>query len=661
MHHLLHKFIALVLFLTLLAGCAYYNTMFNANEKYETGERLLSQSKGKEITPEIRKDFYDAIDKCWKLINIYGDSSTYADDALLLIGKSHFQVEEFIKSERYLRQFLSRYPKSDLIAEANLWLGKSLVNLDRDDEAIMFLNEALDADKSDEMNSDALLSLGNINFKQKNYKKARTNLEQVIDISYSDDLDARAQYLIAESFFEEGKYAEAAANFNLVSDYKTQIDFLFDAFMRRIDCMVEMGQLDQAVELLDENSTNNRFLHKNSVMRARIADIYKDEGKFIEATNEYDDVLKKYPRTEGSAMAAFGMAQLMEFAYSDLDSARALYQRVGQEYRQSDLTEYAEKRARMLDQYQKIEANIKRDLDDLQKIETAVEDSSSVTENQQQVTENQQQVTEENGTNQPKQAVSRKPAIRSKEEILSSLQKNKFAKAEFFLLTLANNDSAVALYKAFTKLSADTALVPKAYYALYYIYAHELEMPDKADSIRQIILQDYPETSYAAYFKSKKTTARKITDDDSLYKHLYEEGETLMFDGRFEEAIDIFTQIAVEDSGSEFAKKARYASAWIYEKKLDDIPGAVHAYTILANEYPQSEAGKLAKEKIKEPVEEPSPIDSTKGGSEGQPPGPEPVNSDTGHQGAAIEQLPSPDEIGKSETTLQEAVPDSTK
>ena len=654
MYRLPQKSIVVILLLSLLAGCAYYNTMFNAEEKYETGEKLLAQSKGKEITPEIRKDFYDAIDKCWKLINLYGDSSTYADDALLLIGKSHFQVEEFVKSERYLRQFLNRYPKSDLIAEANLWLGKSLVNLDRDDEAKVFLNEALEADQSNEMNSHALLSLGNVNFKEKDYKKARTFLERVIDISSSDDLDARAQYLIAESYFEEGDYAQAASHFDLVSGYKTQIDFLFNAFMRRIDCMVELGQLDQAIDLLEENSTNNRFVHKNSVMRARIADIYKDEGKFIEATDEYDDVLKVYPRTEGSAMAAFGMAQLMEFAYFDLDSAKALYQRVGQEYRQSDLTEYAEKRAHMLDQYQKIEANIKRDLDDLQKVESAVEDSALVVENQ-------GQDSQENDTNEPTKAVQRKPTIRTKEEILSSLQKNKFAKAEFFLLTLANNDSAVTLYKAFTEQSSDTLLVPKAYYALYYIYAHELEMPEKADSIKQIILQDYPETSYAAYFKAKKTKTRQIANDDSLYKDLYEQGETLMFDGRYEEAIDIFTQIAVEDSGAEVAKKARYASAWIYEKKLDDIPGAVHAYTILANEYPQSEAGKLAKEKIKEPVEEPAPVDSTGGGSGGQFPNPDSVITDNGSQEGVTEQFPSPDEIGKPETTTQEAVPDSTK
>jgi len=654
MHRLPPKFTGLILFLAMLAGCAYYNTMFNAIEKYETGEKLLAQSKGKEITPEIRKDFYDAIDKCWKLINIYGDSSTYADDALLLIGKSHFQVEEFIKSERYLRQFLSRYPKSDLLAEANLWLGKSLVNLDRDDEAKVFLNEALDADQSDEMDSHALLSLGNVNFKEKNYKKARTFLERVIEISYSDDLDARAQFLIAESYFEEGDYAKAASNFDLVAGYKTQIDFLFNAFIRRIDCMVDLGQLDQAVVLLEENSTNNRFVHKNSVMRARIADIYKDEGKFIEAVNEYEDVMKTYPRTEGSAMAAFGMAKLMEHAYSDLDSAKVLYQRVGQEYRQSDLTEYAEKRAHMLDQYQKIEGNIIRDLDDLQKIESVVEDSALVVESQ-------GQATEENGTNEPNKAVQRKPTIRSKEEILSSLQKNYFAKAEFFLLTLANNDSAVTLYKAFTENSNDTLLVPKAYYALYYIYAHELEMPEKADSIKEIILQDYPETSYAAYFKSKKTKTIKIANDDSLYKNLYEQGETLMFDGRFEEAIDIFTQIAVEDSGTEFAKKARYASAWIYEKKLDDIPGAVHAYTILANEYPQSEAGKLAKEKIKEPVEEPAPVDSTGGGSAGQSTIQDSVKTDNGSLEGVREQFPSPDEIGKSKTPAQEAVPDSTK
>ena len=167
---------------------------------------------------------------------------------------------------------------------------------------------------------------------------------------------------------------------------------------------------------------------------------------------------------------------------------------------------------------------------------------------------------------------------------------------------MANYDSAIADYKNFIDVSNDSLLVPKAYYALYYIYTYERENQAKADSFRQIILQDFPTTPYAAYFSAKNSKEIIVEEEISPYKYLFLQGEALLYDGRYEEAIDVFTQIAVEDSGSEVAKKARYASAWIYEKKLDDIPDAVHAYTMLAREYPQSEAGKLAQKKISEPV-----------------------------------------------------------
>jgi hypothetical protein len=74
-------------------------------------------------------------------------------------------------------------------------------------------------------------------------------------------------------------------------------------------------------------------------------------------------------------------------------------------------------------------------------------------------------------------------------------------------------------------------------------------------------------------------------------------------------------QIAEEDSGSELAQRARYATAWIYENKLEDVQGAISAYTVLAEEYPNSDAGKIAQNKIKiPPVEVDSlgtPTDST--------------------------------------------------
>jgi outer membrane protein assembly factor BamD (BamD/ComL family) len=202
-----------------------------------------------------------------------------------------------------------------------------------------------------------------------------------------------------------------------------------------------------------------------------------------------------------------------------------------------------------------------------------------------------------------------KPKVkRTEEEIRLSLQKHNFSKAEFFLLTLANYDSASLAYSRFIESSEDSVLVPKAHYALYYIYSYELNDQVKADSLKQLILYKYPESAYAKFLTNEDATIDERVDKESPYKFVYLEGEAMLYDERYPEAIGFFNQIAEEDSGSDLAQKARYATAWIYENKLDDSESAVSAYTILAQEYPNTDAGRIAQNKIKAP---PAEIDTS--------------------------------------------------
>ena len=596
-----HNFFSLLLFI-IMAGCAYYNIMFNAEERYEAGLKKIELSRDGEITPEIRNDFYKSIDKCWKLINLYGDSSAYAADALLLIGKCHYLVEEYLKSERHLRQFVDRYKKSDLIVEGYLWLGKSLLALDRDDEALEYLNEVLAADENDDLNSKAYFYMGKTYYKKEAYDLARTQFLQSIDQAKEEDIRANAQYLIAESYFNEKNYVDAATNYILVSEYNTSDELQFQSKMRSIKCLVELKQYDQVIERLEAFSLDPRFLYKKSVIEAEIGNCYKIQGKSLEATEKYIDVMEIYPRSEGSAMAAFGMAQIMEFAYADLDSAKSLYQRVTKEYRDSEFKSTADDRAKLIDEYQKINANIKKDLNDLKLLAEQINGDSVITD----VIEN----ADESQNEGSQTSVKKKENRRSESEIKSSLEKNKFALAEFFLLNLGRYDWAAKAYTNFIESSEDSILVPKAHYALYYIYHYELSWEEKADSVKQILLSEFAQTPYARYLSANKSALDNDVSQKSPYKYLYLQAEGAMSEEDYSDAIDLFNQIAEEDSGSLLAQKSRYAVAWIYENKLEDIQGAVEAYNLVAEEYPQSEVGGIAKNKIRTPVEEPSTTDS---------------------------------------------------
>jgi TolA-binding protein len=583
--------------LLIFSGCAYYNIFFNAEQRYSDGLKKIEESKTGQITPEIRNDFYAAIDKSWKLLNIYSDSSGWSDDALLLIGKSHFQVEEYVKAERFLTQFVSRYRESEFIPEASLWLGRSLIELDRDDEALVYLNKVINYDEDDEFNALAHLTIGRIYIKKEVYDQARTNFNQAIEFSGTDELKASAQFLIAESYYSEKNYLEAAQNFELMNKYDASTNTLFDGYIRYVDCLNEMEEYDESILLLEEMSTQVLFLDLRSVIRAKIGDCYKLQGKFLEATDEYSNIFEIYPRSEGSAIAAYGMAQLMEFAYSDLDSAKNLYQRVGREYKESPLKNDAENRVRVLDAYQKITANIEKDVAEYQKA-----DSLALLTDVKEVAADSTKLDSTQEKQRLKKPDNKKAKTRTREQVLISLDKNRFALAEFFLLTLDSYDSAATHYSNFINSSTDSILVPKAHYALYYIYNYQLFSPDKADSLKRVILTDFSDTPYAAYFNA--SGGSDITNDakKSPYHYLFLQGEAFLYDDNYMQAIDIFNQIATEDSGSSVAQKARYAAAWTYENKLLQLDSAVYAYELVAKEYPDTEYGKIAMNKIREPV-----------------------------------------------------------
>ncbi|MCB0282891.1 MAG: hypothetical protein KDF60_09955, partial [Calditrichaeota bacterium] len=110
-------FIKLFLIGLLFSGCAYYNTFFNAEENYRVGLEKKQNDKNEKMPPDIVRHFNSAIAKSWSIIDFYGDSSRWADDALLMIGKSHYQLEEYDKSQEILESFLQKYYRSDLIPE----------------------------------------------------------------------------------------------------------------------------------------------------------------------------------------------------------------------------------------------------------------------------------------------------------------------------------------------------------------------------------------------------------------------------------------------------------------------------------------------------------------------------------------------------------------
>lgn len=614
--------IIILVIIGVISNCAYYNTMFNAFKLYDEGIKKIANSKDGRISPDIKKDFNSTIDKCWTLINVYSDSNKWADDALLLIGKSHYQIEEYGKSVRFLDQFIKKYPRSDLIYEAKIWYAKTLIKLDEDDMALEILNTMLAEDMNSDLKAEVLYSMGELYYKRGELDYAIKNLKQCVEYSDDDILSASSQYLVGNIYLEMGKYVDAIENFNYVLAYDPLEEVEFNALMKKVEAQIALKKIDLAINTLNQMLRSSKLLDKHSQVEAKLGECFRLQNKHDFATEHYLDVIQKYPRTLGSAQATYELAKLLEFYYTDLDSARKMYLKVRKESNSSEYVEDATIRANLLKNYLDLRSKISQDYeilltpfadstnsettfsaaDDSLVLNSTLADSDSI-----------------NVKGNVNELAKHEQLI---EQTKISLAKNQYALAEFFLLNMQNYDSAAIAYKKFIDTGYDSSKIPQAYHALSYLYSYKLPDSTIVDSIDNLILYKYPNSPYSEYILIKRGRIKKSksVEIDTL-KQKYRMAEDYLWANKYEDALQIFSEIAKNDSGSYWAGKSRYAISWIYENKLKNISKAIESYTILAKEYPKSDYAAIAKNKISEPEIE-TPVDTTKSDSIG-------INSET--------------------------------
>ncbi|MCB0284701.1 MAG: tetratricopeptide repeat protein, partial [Calditrichaeota bacterium] len=526
--------------------------------------------------------------------------------------------------------------------EVELWLSKVYLKKNETDLALKRLSSITTNSDNNELRAEAFFEIGVIYFTSEQYSAAIENFSSCINETSDSETAGNAQYKLADSYFKLKQYENAVDNYDEVLDYDLPILIQFDAVIQMVNSLLELKQYDRAEEVLLNILRDQRFKEQYSMIATKLANMVEFQGEYDYAMEKYYEVIQKYPRTEGSALSSFYLAQLYEFEYGKLDSAKVKYDQVKKEYSKSESAEEAAERSKLLGEYLKIRTDLDKDKSDLYKLEhgdsslvdsvvTSVDTlSAPVTAElfRNQVNENTntgfdndpfsdpdstnntfadttvQQKLPDKKIKTTKVAVSRDPA-----KVEESFLKNTYRLAEYFLLDYQHYDSALVEYNFFVKNFHDSLLTPKAYYSLFYIYNDVENDSLIADSLKNLILTHYPKSTYAKQLSGKTVVVDK--DDDEKIKIKFLDAEDLYTQKKYDDAIKKYNEIADHDSGTVWATKSRYAVGYIYENDLMEKNKAIESYSILAKEYPNTNQGKIAIKKIAEPPkEEPKPIEA---------------------------------------------------
>ncbi len=130
--------LALALLTGLTSGCVYFNSIYNARQRFADGERARMEGR----TEDARVAYDDVVRKAARSYRKEPDGA-WADDALYILGRAYLRQGDFARAIGALTKALERADDDEVRLGAGLYLGAAFVEVGVYDRAAGLLDEAV--------------------------------------------------------------------------------------------------------------------------------------------------------------------------------------------------------------------------------------------------------------------------------------------------------------------------------------------------------------------------------------------------------------------------------------------------------------------------------------------------------------------------------------
>ena len=337
----------------LVAGCSgsmrstwvnfnsFYNTFYNANQSYNRGYKQFENQVDR-INHERpirvhrapvrtgRADFEDAIDRGSDLLFRFPDSK-YVDDALFLIGRSYYFLENYFNAEQKFIELFTVTNNESLRQQAVIWRARVMLDLQQHNDAIVYLNNQLDSSDLDwgrRERAEAQLLLAQHLVKQRQYEEAGQQLFEALPNVRDRELRARGYFLHGQILELLGAYDAAFEAYDRVRRNNPVYQMVYFSELRKGIVLRKNGDYDKALQIFTRMGRNNNNFDNLSQINYQTGRTLQAMGRYQEARNMYRDVLYfsyRTPQRETIAKAHYGMAELYRFNFRNYSLAAAHY------------------------------------------------------------------------------------------------------------------------------------------------------------------------------------------------------------------------------------------------------------------------------------------------------------------------------------------------
>lgn len=604
-------------------------TEYRTNTIAAYNRRLDSLNINANLSAEGKEQLNEVIEGASKVIQ-FRKSSRFIDDAVLLIGKSYYYLNDFLQAERKFNEFLSKLSMSELKDEATLFLGKTRMKLGKTQDGETLLKSVIANSKDNNLKSEAAQELAIYAVTRKDYPAAINYFEQSVNFATDSELKAERQYILAK-IYSISNPLKASGQYKKAMDLTSDFDLSFFSKLNYAKSLIPVKDYRQAAEMLEELDNKYReYPEYKQLAELEIANNLYAQGKYDNALRKYYEVIVEYPATISASDAYYYIAKHHEEKKNDYLNALVNYNKVNEESAGSDYSDISNKKAATLDRYFVLEGTI----NGTEKIEIPRENLSVESFRREYNEENNNTGKTSTDPNNPGQDEGAKgmkgygyppsdilfDSIETEQDPLNTgkpleLEGSEigdtlspvdttspvteevstvdpkfeayFELAELFYYRLGRADSAEFYLNKILTLYDTPEQTSKTLYALANIY-NNTERTTEANNIFNRIISEYPGSVFAN--ESRKILGIPLTDvERDEAEGIYNEASNSIYNKNYQEAAAKLMKLVNEYPGSSYIPNSLYSLGWIYENVYGSKDSALIYYGRLKDGYPQTE------------------------------------------------------------------------
>ncbi|MDP2365447.1 MAG: tetratricopeptide repeat protein [Ignavibacteria bacterium] len=348
----------------------YFNLYFNTATLFEDAEneiltqkRDLFSNEPLIISGNARTALTKVVEKSSKLLQFYS-SSSYVDEALMMLGKSFYYQSNYQKSKRKFEELLATNPDDEITTESNLWIAKCSFELREFTEALKLIQavrvKAIEKDYEKIIEESYVQEIKH-RIKKEEYPLAFALANEFAEVYDDDVVRAQIYYELGNLYKQTNDNQNSLLAYEKVFDYEPDFDLEIIATIKYANALRSVGQAEKALGVFEGIRAEDKFLASYNEIDFEIGKTFTQLGQYDKAYDQFRLVDSTYKNTPFASASNFELGELYRTRFMNYDSAAYYYSKAATSNPPKEYLDNAKNNNQLFSKY----SNLRKDINSL--------------------------------------------------------------------------------------------------------------------------------------------------------------------------------------------------------------------------------------------------------------------------------------------------------